>query len=60
MRIEILKRAGYTHMMKYQRFHKDYGWMDASFPTTADAVCLHLKDLEKSPDVRKVEVQTLA
>lgn len=60
MKTETLKRAGYTHMMKYQRYHKDYGWMDASFPTTADAVYLHLKDLEKSPEVRNVEVQTLA
>ena len=60
MKTELLKRAGYTHMMKYQRYNKDYGWVDASFPTTADAVYPHLKDLERSPDVRKVEVQAIA
>lgn len=44
---EMYLRAGYTHWVSYKKFVKGLGWLTVGFPTTTDAVDMHVKRLGK-------------
>ncbi len=50
----------YTKRIKYQRFSRLLQeWVDASFPTTDDAIWLHLTALETDKGIRSVVVEVI-
>ena len=48
--ISLHKKAGYTHRIFWEENVKNIGTVTKSFPTTKDAVPLHLYNMKKSPD----------
>lgn len=48
---------GYTHEIRFEKQTELFKlWVKCSFPTTADAVAIHVKGLNKNKTVRNVEV----
>lgn len=59
MNDETSKKAGYTHKIFFYKKTSFAGWVPQSFPTTADAVRLHLAALSHKKDVRCVQATRL-
>lgn len=47
MNIESYRKAGYTHIISWKEYHELFGiYVPKSFPTTDDAVDLHINALK--------------
>lgn len=54
------KAAGYTHYVSWEDFHKGLGMnVKRGFPTTADAVKIHLAALLRKKDTLNLKVEVL-
>ena len=68
------KTAGYTHQLKYERQHPDYGWVEGSlyerqypdygwvegsFHVVPDSYDVHLNALQKDKKVRNIQIVEL-
>lgn len=53
------KQVGYTHRISWSEKHKDYGEVTKSFPTTKDAVDLHVKAVNSTGLCYNVKVETI-
>lgn len=51
--------TGYTHRINFFKKVPGLGWVEESFPTTNDAVNVHLNKLNNRSDVRCVDVVPL-
>ena len=48
--------TGYTHRINFFKNVPGFGWVGQSFPTTQDAIAIHVPKLENRKDVRCVDV----
>ena len=53
------RKAGYTHVIKYETVHDTYGVVSQSFPTTADAVEFWLNCIKANRNAFNVQVVEL-
>lgn len=53
------RKAGYTHVFKYETVHDTYGVVSQSFPTTADAVEFWLNCIKANRNAFNVQVVEL-
>ena len=53
------RKAGYTHVIKYETVHDTYGLVQQSFPTTADAVEFWLNCIKANRNAFNVQVVEL-
>jgi hypothetical protein len=59
-KVNRYKAAGYTHYISWEEFHKGLGMnVKKGFATTADAVQLHLKHLQRKKDTLNLKVEVL-
>lgn len=62
MSITLKKKAGYTHTVSYKENVRNIGWVEKSFPTTRDAVDIHMRNLRKSEEqglLTEIKVQPI-
>lgn len=58
-RKEAIKKAGYTWMVSWEEVHKDYGVVTPSFPTTDDAIDMHLHNLRNDSKVFNLKYERI-
>ena len=54
------RKLGYTHVISWKEKHKSLGEVKKSFPTTRDAVNLHIRQMQMSNMCYDIEVKPYA
>lgn len=56
----LSSKSGYTHVISWKEKHKNYGEITKSFPTTRDAVSIHVKQMQVCGVCYDIEVKPYA